>query len=114
MALSHPRFAEAHDCALVLWLIGTHHGFGRPFFDFFDPCEGWKRSDGLLACLGVENWRLAPGYGPESLAFEFDGADWAAMYAALKERYGTWRLAHWEAILRLADHRASESESESD
>ena len=43
MALSHPRFAEAHDCALVLWLIGTHHGFGRPFFDFFDPCEGWKR-----------------------------------------------------------------------
>jgi CRISPR-associated endonuclease/helicase Cas3 len=29
---AHPRFATARDPYLVLWLIGTHHGYGRPFF----------------------------------------------------------------------------------
>ena len=107
MAQAHPRFTEAHDPALVLWLIGTHHGVGRPFFDFTDPREGLVR---YAACLGVRQWRLAPGPGLESLAFDIDGADWPALYERLRRRYGIWRLAHLEAILRLADHRASESE----
>ncbi len=107
MAQAHPRFTEAHDPALVLWLIGTHHGLGRPFFDFTDPREGLVR---YAACLGVRQWRLAPGPGLESLAFDIDGDDWPALYERLRRRYGIWRLAHLEAILRLADHRASESE----
>ncbi len=109
MAQAHPRFAEAHDPALVLWLIGTHHGFGRPFFDFVDPHNSGSGPDGVWACLDVERWRLAPRPGPQSLAFDLDGTDWAAMYEQLKQRYGTWGLAHLEAVLRLADHRASES-----
>ena len=112
MAQAHPRFAEAHDPALVLWLIATHHGFGRPFFNFSDPREGWAAEDGPAACLGVEQWRLSPGPGPESLAFNIDGADWPALYERLRRRYGIWVLAHLEAVLRLSDHRASESESE--
>ena len=112
MAQAHPRFAEAHDPALVLWLIATHHGYGRPFFNFSDPREGWAAEDGPAACLGVEQWRLSPGPGPESLAFNIDGADWPALYERLRRRYGIWVLAHLEAVLRLSDHRASESESE--
>ena len=106
MARVHPRFQEANDPALVLWLIGTHHGFGRPFFNFIDtaPC------DGLSSCLGVESWRLTPEPGPQVPAFHLDGADWPVMFAELKKRYGIWKLAWFEAILRLADHRASEAE----
>ena len=114
MAQAHPRFAEADDPALVLWLIGTHHGFGRPFFDFADPHERSPGHDDLFPCLGVERWRLAAGLGPQSMAFNFHGADWAAIYEQLKQRYGAWGLAHLEAALRLADHRASESEQDDD
>ena len=114
MAQAHPRFAEADDPALVLWLIGTHHGLGRPFFDFADPHERGSGHNDVSACLGVERWRLVPGPGPQSMAFDFDGTDWAAIYEQLKQRYGVWGLAHLEAALRLADHRASESEQDDD
>ena len=89
MASADPRFDAAHDPPLVLWLIGTHHGFGRPFFGFADP--------------------LVQGTGPQSLAYDFGGLDWTSLFRKLQECYGTWALARLEAILRLADHRASEA-----
>ena len=107
MAPAHPRFADAHDPSLVLWLIGSHHGLGRPFFGFFDPTPDQEPHP----CLDVADWRLAAEKpGPQSLAFEFRGADWPSLFEDLKRRYGIWSLAHMEAILRLADHRASEEE----
>ncbi len=110
MARAHPRFADAHDPALVLWLIGSHHGFGRPFFNFLDPASEQKP----LPCLGVDEWRLATAEpGPHSLAFDFSGADWPSLFEGLKRRHGAWGLAHLETILRLADHRASEEEGAS-
>ena len=109
MARAHPRFKDARDPALVLWLIGSHHGWGRPFFDFLDPA----RAQDLPPCLQVPEWRLAAEEpGPQSLAFEFRGADWPSLFEDLKRRHGIWGLAHLEAILRLADHRASEEEKE--
>lgn len=109
MARAHPHFAEAGDPALVLWLVGTHHGVGRPFFDFLDP----EAEGDLPPCLDVPAWQLeAEEPGPQSLAFEFQGADWPSLFDALKRRYGIWGLAHLEAVLRLADHRASEAERE--
>ncbi len=109
VALAHPRFAQARDPELVLWLIGTHHGLGRPFFGFADPQED-EAGNGLLGCLGVDSWRLGSGHGPWSLAFDYNGLDWTAVFHELKQRYGIWGLARLEAILRLADHRASEAE----
>ncbi|MCY4375378.1 MAG: type I-U CRISPR-associated helicase/endonuclease Cas3 [Spirochaetaceae bacterium] len=109
MALAHPRFAQAGDPELVLWLIGTHHGLGRPFFGFADPQEDEADSE-LLGCLGIDSWCLGSGPGPQSLAFEHNGVDWTAMFHELMQRYGTWGLARLEAVLRLADHRSSEAE----
>ena len=107
MAMAHHRFAEAHDPALVLWLIGTHHGLGRPFFGFTDP-QASTAGHGLSRCLDIDRWGVGPGPGPQSLAFAYDGLDWATMFERLKRNYGTWGLAQLETILRLADHRASD------
>jgi CRISPR-associated endonuclease/helicase Cas3 len=106
LALLHPEFAHAHDPALVLWLIGTHHGYGRPLFSHKDDKDAVLRS-GLLKAFGSDG-DLAPRPGPQSLAFNFGGWDWAQIFERLKQRYGVWGLARLEAFVRLADHRASQ------
>jgi CRISPR-associated endonuclease/helicase Cas3 len=90
---------DAHDRDLVLYLIGVHHGRGRPFMPAVKD-EGIKH-----------------------LAFEFDGTrvefsgshrleqldqGWAERFWKLIRRYGYWGLAYLETIVRLADHRCSE------
>jgi CRISPR-associated endonuclease/helicase Cas3 len=87
------------DADLVLWLIGTHHGQGRPFFAHDDDWDAW---DEVL--LGVP---LPASPGPDKLDFDWGGRDWAGLMAHLQARYGVWGLAFLEAALRLADHRAS-------
>jgi CRISPR-associated endonuclease/helicase Cas3 len=87
-ALDHPKFKDAHDRLLVAWLIGTHHGYGRPFYPHTDPHFS----------------------GPQDLDFQIDGFDWRQIFTALLKRYGAWELARLEAIVRLADHRASGEE----
>lgn len=89
-------FGDTVDHALILWLVGTHHGYGRPFFRHTDPWEGQPA-------------------GPHRLDFEWDGPgadekglDWPGLFNLLKRRYGIWGLAFLEAVVRLADHRASE------
>ncbi len=99
------RFRDARDADLVLWLVGSHHGHGRPLFPHQDPEETKSRQ--LPAALGLPT-EVPPGSGPQSLAFDWNGLDWTALFARLKARYGVWELARMEAILRLADHRASE------
>lgn len=84
-ALQHPRFQEADDKLLVLWLIGTHHGYGRPLYPHNDP----------------------HAKGPQDLDFQIDGIDWPQIFSRLLKRYGPWELARLEAMVRLADHRAS-------
>jgi CRISPR-associated endonuclease/helicase Cas3 len=100
------HFAEAKDPELVLWLIGTHHGYGRPFFPHTDPQDAHVRPN-LPNVLGIPK-TLLPSPGPQTLAYDWKGADWPGLYDRLKSRYGVWELARMEAILRLADHRASE------
>jgi CRISPR-associated endonuclease/helicase Cas3 len=106
MAQLHARFGEGNDPALVLWLIGVHHGYGRPLYPHADPLDAEPRQ--LPHALN-HDWCLEPGHGPQSLAFEFRGRDWAQMFEDLKRRYGIWGLARLEAFVRLADHRASEA-----
>lgn len=108
LACEHKRLKDAHDPELVLWLVGTHHGYGRPFFPHADPDDRKSRKLPSVMDLPTE---LPAGAGPQSLAFDYEGLDWAAFYERLKARYGVWELARMEAILRLADHRASEGRS---
>jgi CRISPR-associated endonuclease/helicase Cas3 len=80
-----PALAAALDPGLTLWLIGAHHGLGRPFFGFADHrCDGPHR----------------PGW-------DWEGRDWPGLFEELRGRVGPWRLAWLEAVVRLADHRAS-------
>lgn len=104
-----PRFAEAKDPELVLWLVGVHHGYGRPFFPHADPLD---RVDRELPAVCDLPTRVPAGPGPQSFAFNWRGCDWPKLFERLRARYGAWGLAHMEAILRLADHRASEDEKE--
>ncbi len=90
LAGSDERLLGSPDPDLVLWLVGTHHGYGRPLYPHRDPEEA------------------PPDIGPQSLAFDWRGLDWSSLFVTLKARYGAWELARMEAILRLADHRASE------
>ena len=103
IALQLLSSATAADPELVVWLIGSHHGHGRPFFPHADPDDDRPRS---FAAVGVSE--LAKGAGPQSLAFEWRGVDWIGMADRVRRRYGPWELALMEAVLRLADHRASE------
>jgi CRISPR-associated endonuclease/helicase Cas3 len=107
LAAGHPSLALAHDRALVFWLIGTHHGYGRPLYPHADARDAEMRRLELPPELGGA-FVLEAGPGPQSLAFDFDGNDWSQMFDILKSRYGIWGLARLEAFVRLADHRASE------
>ena len=102
-----PTFKKAHDRELVLWLIGTHHGQGRPLFPHADPLDETERKN-LPSVQGAPT-ELLPGLGPQSLTFDWEGWDWPSLFVRLQRRYGHWELARFEAILRLADHRASEA-----
>jgi CRISPR-associated endonuclease/helicase Cas3 len=107
-AEAHPRFAAARDPELVLWLIGTHHGYGRPFF----PAPEWDwpgEGEVFEADLGDGKVAAKPARSLADLT-----ALWVDMFVRLKQRYGPWGLTRLEAILRLADHRRSEAEQEED
>jgi CRISPR-associated endonuclease/helicase Cas3 len=102
-AEAHPKLAKAHSPELVLWLIGTHHGHGRPFFPAIDwPAQNAETieadlGDGMVAAIC-------------SLSLAELTAQWIDMFSRLEAQYGAWGLARLEAILRLADHRQSEAE----
>jgi CRISPR-associated endonuclease/helicase Cas3 len=70
---------------LVRWLVGTHHGHGRPEFP---------------AAPDFDLWRQA--------------GDWAGMQARLQAEWGVWGLAYLEALLRLADWQVSDAEQADD
>lgn len=116
----------AHDVDLVLHLIGTHHGYGRPLLPIRkDDCPQQLTAVGRLSEGG---FRLGgvPDDGPDgaeeapgdvSMSVSSDLADtplaleMADRFWHLQERYGRHGLAWLEAIFRLADQQRSTEEA---
>jgi len=105
MVAGHSALLEkAHDQELVLHLVGSHHGWCRPFAPFID-----EHAD-IRAAVSMRN-------GPAGAQVELSASTRHQLarldsgvtdrFWNLTERYGWWGLAWMEAILRLADHRAS-------
>lgn len=94
--------APACDEDLVLHLVASHHGWCRPLAPAADPGEA-------LVVEWVGEGRVLRADAAHRLARIDSGI--AERYLSLTETYGWWGLAWLEAILRLADHRASEGAS---
>jgi CRISPR-associated endonuclease/helicase Cas3 len=95
--------SQAHDRDLVLHLVSSHHGWCRPFPPAVDDAEDLvvrlQHGDATLAASTRHRLaRLDSGVGDR--------------FWQLTQRYGWWGLAWLEAVLRLADHRRSQFESE--
>jgi len=74
--------ARLSDAApLVRYLVGTHHGHGRPVFPAAPDNELWRRM-----------------------------GDWPRLRAELIGQWGHWGLALLETLVRLADWQVSEDE----
>ena len=97
-----PQSPEERD--LVLHLIASHHGHGRPFapvsVDADPPAIIGTWEDVTIDLNAVDRAALA---APHSLASGIP-----ERYGRLTERYGWWGLAYIEAILRLGDWYGSQ------
>lgn len=94
--------AEAHDRDLVLHLIMTHHGYGRPLPPVIEDASARR----LRHRHGGHEMESSSNLVDSDIALESAERFWQ-----LAKRYGHHGLAWLEAILRLADHRQSEKEA---
>ena len=128
LANSSPEVLDrAHDRDLVLHLVGSHHGYGRPLPTIRQDHEprvlrvaGRWHGRGFRLCVG-EAGEAAPDDDGDRVRMEA-GSDLSDTPLALEmadrfwrtqERYGHHGLAWLEAIFRLADHQQSAKEAQS-
>ncbi len=86
---------------LVSHLVASHHGFARPL----PPTTSDPGAEQVIVEIAGRRYEGKANLSPEK-AWEIAERFWA-----LNRRHGWWGLAWLEAILRLADHRRSESEA---
>jgi CRISPR-associated endonuclease/helicase Cas3 len=100
--------AKASDLELVLYLVASHHGYCRPFAP---PVPDPEPVDvGLVAHASAQFGSIDfPATSTDHRLHRLD-SPLADRFWDLVERYGWFELCWLEAILRLADHRASEAE----
>ena len=93
---------DANDVDLVQYLVGSHHGFGRPFFRSIDD----RGIDSLAFRFDGDCVSFCGSHGLDSLA-----SGWPDLFWSLNRKYGYWGLAYLETLVRLADHTVSKSNS---
>lgn len=89
---------------LILHLIGTHHGYGRPF------APVWEEQESVEVVSA--NGELLKANGKNVRDLWSLGSGWVDRFARLNRAYGYWGLAYLEAILRRADCVQSREEQE--
>jgi CRISPR-associated endonuclease/helicase Cas3 len=94
---------------LALHLVASHHGYGRPLAPVVqdpDPPAVQASIEGAAFNLtGEARRQLIPPHRIDSGVAE--------RFWRLTRRYGWWGLAYLEAVLRIADRRASAAEAAS-
>lgn len=100
------------DRELALYLVATHHGYGRPWF----PADREDRAPTVIS-LDIDSSELpdfarrTSGASVSVIAKSSDGVmafDQPDRCKRLRVVYGFWGLSYLEAILRLADMTISE------
>lgn len=84
---------SAPDPELALYLVGTHHGRGRPLM----PA---RADEGTRFRIARDGEQYIFDGAPKLGAL---GSGWPSLFWTLNRRYGPWGLAYLEAVLRLAD-----------
>lgn len=100
---------KAHNLDLVMHLVASHHGHCRPFAPAIEDPEPVEV---VLAEHECETLGTL-GFGATTSAHGLHRLDslLADRFWSLVHKYGWLELCWLEAILRLADHRASEDEA---
>src|SRR5207249_1366681 len=99
------RYANGSEGAsdLFLHLIGSHHGYGRPFapvcVDSQPPAVEGMLGDTRIAMAAQDRAQLVQPHRLDSGVAE--------RFWKLVRRYGWWGLAYFETLLRLGDWYAS-------
>ena len=101
--------AKAHDLDLVMHLVASHHGHCRPFAPAVEDPEPVDISLRNHASKTFGTLSLDAATSAHGLC-RLDGP-LADRFWSLVEKYGWLELCWLEAILRLADHRASDDEA---
>ena len=100
--------AMAHDPDLVRHLVSSHHGHCRPQAkSVFDRKPVMVTVPGNIALDDLET--EASALSGHALARMDSGI--VRRFQSLLDQYGWYRIAHLEALLRLADHRQSNIDS---
>jgi len=91
-----PAAADDHEATLLRHLMITHHGHGRPLVPTSAPAP---------MTTTIDAW----GVSVRDACTDPGRADWLQpdRFRRLSEQYGYWGLALLEALLRQADHVAS-------
>ena len=101
--------AKAHDLGLVMHLVASHHGHCRPFAP---AIEDTKPVD--ISLTGHES-KIFGTLSFDAVTSEHGlhrlDSGLADRFWSLVAKYGWLEICWLEAILRLADHRASEAEA---
>jgi CRISPR-associated endonuclease/helicase Cas3 len=100
--------AKAHDIDLVLHLVGSHHGYCRPFAPAVADDHPVAVALPHLASARFGTMSFS-GTSSSNRRFGLE-LGLADRFWELVQRYGWLELCWLEAILRLGDHRASEWE----
>ncbi len=93
---------EANDSELVLHLVGTHHGWGRPL----PPVIEDSNPETLTYSIGGIYMEVSSRFVDSEVAISMAERFWG-----LIDKYGFYGLAWMESILRLADHQQSAHEA---